>query len=305
MLSDTVTKLGLAGVLEAIWGIAPGIGEAPPAVLTLAAVCVALAFVAAVSSFRSRRARRRALLAETAFAEKFGRADLRLEDVPTEFAELDRRIASLMQEIEDLKRNTRNRLGLVPRSPLLDLLARLQKDAADEVAKLAMDEQFMRIDKVLQISRTLADIEMHLAQPAKADISAVLLAELETADVWNAALTSPCIFEAYFGEVPALKPLSRRLRAIELVMRSAFLGLDVDIVVKHPFSKIEGTEPATRTRDAPRDLSRLTEVRERATQEMRSIADRSGIVIDCFAPGWNSARIGSSPPRFTIYDPGS
>ena len=164
----------------------------------------------------------------------------------------------------------------------------------------------MRIDETLHIRDMLADLDAQLARLAGAgDLSASLLSELESADTWNAVLTTPCIFETYFGAIETLTPLSRRLRAIEQTVRSAFLRLEVDIVVQRPFSKIERTEEAVRAKDAPRDLSAISSVRERAAQEARAIADRSAIVLDCFAPGFNSTRIGSRQPRFTIFDPSS
>ena len=83
----------------------------------------------------------------------------------------------------------------------------------------------------------------------------------------------------------------------------AFLHLDVEILLKRPCSTVDRAETAARTEELPRDLLSLRTVQEIAARRAHAIADRSPIVVDCFAPGWNSTQMGHHMPRFTIYDP--
>jgi hypothetical protein len=307
MLSDLAESLGrvLTSLREAVGGLGVHVGEVQPMVLVLAVVCLLLMMLTAVAMVRARRARRRVQIAQAVFAEKFQRPGLRLEDVPEQFAELDRKIAGLMRDFEQLRQSKSERPAPPRvRPPFIELLAQLSTDASAEISRNVGDAQFARIDGVLRVRTMLAELDAHLARLAGVtDLPESLRGDLRSTDAWHAVLTTPCVFDVYFGASEAFAPLSRRLRAIEQVVRSAFLRADVDILVQRPLAKVEQIDIPTPIKEAPRDLSSLPAVRERAMREARASPDRSAIVLDCFAPGWNSARIGSKPAQFTIYDP--
>jgi hypothetical protein len=247
------------------------------------------------------RLRRRILAAETFLATAFRIDDLRLEGVPEQFRELDRRTAELMRDFQELQRapKVQPRTGS---SSFVGVLAQLQGQAVAEAAKLADNALFKQINEVLGIQNALAQFEAHCAQLGReTNLSRAMLTALESKDTWNAILTIPSILDAYFDS-DALRPLIFRMRAIEYVLRALFLSFDVDIVVFRPFTPVESAD-ATRGKDAPRNLTSLPGVRQRAADGARAVPDRTAIVMDCFAPGWNSNKIGRRSPQFTIYDP--
>lgn len=254
--------------------------------------------VALISAWRSRR---RIVAAETFLASAFRLEGLHLENVPEQFRELDRRTADLMREFQELQRTSK----VQPRaggSSFVGILAQLQSQAVAEAAKLADNPLFKEINDALGIQTALGQFEAHCAQLGReTNLSRAMLTALESRDTWNALLTTPAILDAYFDN-DALRPLIFRLRAIEYVLRAAFLSFDVDIIVFRPFAPVESAD-ATRSKDAPRNLSSLSGVRPRAAEAARNVPERTAIVMDCFAPGWNSNKIGRRAPQFTIYDP--
>jgi hypothetical protein len=280
--------------------------DLPFLVIVLAIICILLVQACGILLIRGRNRKRRIATAEAAFAKTFGRDRVYLQEVPGHLEELDRRIVELMRDYEQLRR-ARGPRRIEPgrnRTPLLELLGQLHKDALEEVGRISGDAEFARIDEVLHIRPALAELGTRLSQLEEAvDLPKLLLTDLESSDAWNAALTTPNILEGYFDGTEKLRPLARRLRAIEQVLNAAFLRLDVEILLKRPFSVVDANDAAIRAKEAPRDLFSLRSVQEQAARRAQSVADRSPIVLDCFAPGWNSTRIGRRLPRFTIYDP--
>ena len=249
------------------------------------------------------RSRGRIAAAETFLASAFRLDGLRLESVPEQFRELDRRTADLMREFQELQRSTKVQ-ARTGSSGFVGILAQMQGQAVAETTKLADNVVFKEINDVLGIQNALAQLESHCAQLGReANLSRAMLTALESKDVWNAVFTMPAILDAYF-ENDALRPLIFRLRAIEHVLRAAFLSFDVEIIVFRPLTPVESVD-ATRGKDAPRNLASLPAVRQRAAEAARAIPDRTAIVLDCFAPGWNSNKIGRRAPQFTIYEPNS
>jgi hypothetical protein len=249
------------------------------------------------------RSRRRIATAEAFLASAFRLDGLRLETVPEQFRELDRRTADLMREFQELQRAQK----VLPRSggsSFVGILTQLQGQALAEIAKLADSPDFKEIDGTLGIQNALAQFGSHCAQLGReANLSRAMLTALESRDTWNAVLTLPAILGVYFENDP-LRPLIWGLRAIDYVLRAAFLSFDVEIIVFRPLTSVDPAD-ATRAKDAPRNLALLPGVRQRATEAARAIPERSAIVMDCFAPGWNSSKIGRRAPRFTIYEPNS
>jgi hypothetical protein len=286
-----------------------GANDVPLIVVLLAAFSIALAAVVFILFIRGRINGYRIAVAEAAFAKIFRRDGVRLAEVPEHLAELDSRTAELMRAYEQLRtqRQAKRADTVRERRPaLLDLLGQLRKEALDEIEKISADDDFVQIDQVLDIRSGLAALGSNLSALESApDFSQSLLTKLESSDAWNAALTTPNLLEAYFDAMDKLKPLARRLRAIEKVLSAAFLRLDVEILVTQPFSTVERAEAAARNEEIPRDLFSLRAVQEIAARRAHAIASRSPIVVDCFAPGWNShaGQIGQHMPRFTIYDP--
>lgn len=276
--------------------------------LPMIVVIFLVAFVLLVVGFlivlmTARRSRRRIVAAETFLASAFRLDGLRLETVPEQFRELDRRTADLMREFQELQRAPK----VQPRSggsSFVGILTQMQGQAVAEIAKLADGAGFKEINDALGIQNALAQFESHCTQLGReTNLSRAMLTALESRDTWNAVLTMPAILTAYF-ENDALRPLIFRLHAIDHVLRAAFLSFDVEIIVFRPFTPVEAAE-ATRAKDAPRNLALLPGVRQRAAEAARAIPERTGIVMDCFAPGWNSNKIGQRAPRFTIYQPNS
>jgi len=228
---------------------------------------------------------------------------LRLEEVPEQFRELDRRTADLMRDFQLLQRAPKSR---AENSTFVSMLTQLHGQAVKEVEKLAENALFGQINDVLKIRNALAQFESHCAQLGReTNLSRIMLTGLESKDTWNAILTIPNILEAYFNDDDLFSSVLHRLRAIEYVLRAVFLSLDVEIVILAPFSRVELTDAATRSTDAPRNLASLPGVRQRAAEKARAIPERTAIVLECFAPGWNSKRIGRRSPQFTIYEPNS
>lgn len=275
----------------------------------LAALSIALAAVVFVLVIRGRIKNDRIAIAEAAFAKIFRRNGVRLAEVPEHLAELDSRTAELMRAYEQLQtqRHAKRADAARERRPaLLELLGQLRKEALDEIEKISADDDFVEIDQVLDIRSALVELGSNLSTlESAADFSQSLLTRLESSDAWHATLTTPNLMEAYFDGMDKLKPLARRLRAIEKVLSAAFLRLDVEILVTQPLSTVDRAETAARSEEVPRDLFSLRTVQEIAARRAHAIAGRSPIVVDCFAPGWNSHanQIGHHMPRFTIYDP--
>jgi hypothetical protein len=273
----------------------------PTVVVVFLVVFIVLAVGFLVVLIDAGRSRRRILAAETFLASAFRLDGLRLETVPEQFRELDRRTADLMREFQELQRAPK----VQPRSggsSFVGILTQMQGQAVAELAKLADNAGFKDVNDVLGIQNALAQFESHCAQLGReTNLSRAMLTALESRDTWNAVLTMPAILDAYF-ENDALRPLIFRLRAIDYVLRAAFLSFDVEIIVFRPFTPVESAD-ATRAKDAPRNLASLPAVRQRAAEAVRAIPERTTIVMDCFAPGWNSNKIGRRAPRFTIYEP--
>ncbi len=248
------------------------------------------------------RSHRRIAAAEAFLATAFRLEGLRLEGVAEQFRELDRRTADLMRDYQELQRAPKVQTRTAS-SSFVSILTQLHGQAVIEADKLADNGLFKQVNGVLEIQSALAQFESHCAQLGReTNLPRAMLTALESKDTWNAMLTIPNILEAYFDN-DTFRPLLLRLRAIEYVLRAVFLNLDVDIVVYRPFSSTDSV--ATRTKDAPRNLASLPGVRQRAAEGARAVPDRAAIVMDCFAPGWNSNKIGRRPPQFTIYEPNS
>ncbi len=284
--------------------IAQASGESLPLIVVIfLVVFVVLALGFLIVLLMGLRSRRRIVAAETFLASAFRLDGLRLETVPEQFRELDRRTADLMREFQELQRAPK----VQPRSggsSFVGILTQMQGQAAAEVAKLADSAGFKEINDALGIQNALAQFESHCAQLGReSNLSRAMLTALESRDTWNALLTMPAILSAYF-ESDVLRPLILRLHAIDHVLRAAFLSFDVEIIVFRPFTPVEAVD-ATRAKDAPRNLALLPGVRQRAAEAARAIPERTAIVMDCFAPGWNSNKIGRRAPRFTIYEPNS
>ena len=286
-----------------VWRFVAGVsGDSLPLVVVIFLVLfILLAAGLLIALISAGRSRRRIVAAETFLATAFRLDGLRLEGVPEQFRELDRRTADLMRDFQELQRapKVQPRTGS---SSFVSILTQMHGQAVAEIAKLSDNALFKQINEVLEIQNALAQFESHCAQLGReTNLPRAMLTALESKDTWNALLTIPSILDAYFDN-DALKPLIFRLRAIEYVLRALFLTFDVDIVVFRPFTPVESAE-ATRGKDAPRNLASLPGVRQRAAEGARAVPDRSAIVMDCFAPGWNSNKIGRRSPQFTIYDP--
>ena len=273
----------------------------PWVVVIFIALFILLAVGLLMTLFVAMRSRHRIVAAETFLASAFRLEGLRLEGVPEQFRELDRRTADLMRDFQELQRapKVQPRTG---NSSFVSILTQLHGQAVAEVQKLGDNALFKQIDNVLEIQNALAQFESHCVQLGReTNLPRAMLTALESKDTWNAVLTIPNILEAYFDN-DDLRALFLRLRAIEYVLRAVLLNLDVDIVVFRPLSPVK-SGGATRGKDAPRNLAPLPGVRQRAAEAARAIPDRTAIVMDCFAPGWNSNKIGRRAPQFTIYDP--
>jgi hypothetical protein len=298
-------SLQQTSMADGVWRfVAQASGDSLPLIVVvflIAFILLAVGFlVILIGAWRSRC---RIVAAETFLASAFRLDGLRLESVPEQFRELDRRTADLMREFQELQRapKVQSRTG---GSSFVGILTQMQGQAIAETAKLADNAVFKEINEVLGIQNALAQFESNCAQLGReTNLSRAMLTGLESRDVWNAVLTMPAILDAYF-ENDVLRSLIFRLRAIEHVLRAAFLSFDVEIVVFRPFTPIESVD-ATRGKDAPRNLASLPGVRQRAAEAARAIPDRTAIVMDCFAPGWNSNKIGRRAPQFTIYEPNS
>jgi hypothetical protein len=284
--------------------IAQASGDSLPLIVVIFLVLfilLAVGFLMALIS--AGRSHRRIVAAETFLATAFRLDGLRLEGVPEQFRELDRRTADLMRDFQELQRAPK----VQPRTgglSFVGILTQMHGQAATEAAKLVDDALFKQINEVLQIQNALTQFESHCAQLGReTNLARAMLTALESRDTWNAVLTIPSILDAYFDN-DALRPLIFRLHAIEYALRAVFLSFDVDILVFRPFTPVESAD-ATRGKDAPRNLVSLPGVRQRAAEAARAIPDRTAIVMDCFAPGWNSNKIGRRSPQFTIYDPNS